>query len=107
MIESARLVLRPFRDEDRPAMAEINGHPEVGAWLGQVRDRAGSDAWIDKVNADIARQGFGFWAAERKADQRVIGAIGILRMTDDLPAAGALRVGLAASPPRSGSGAGD
>ncbi|MCA6291088.1 MAG: N-acetyltransferase, partial [Phenylobacterium sp.] len=34
MIETARLVLRPWRDEDRAAFAAINADPRVHGWLG-------------------------------------------------------------------------
>ncbi|HWT50676.1 MAG TPA: GNAT family N-acetyltransferase [Caulobacter sp.] len=77
MIETGRLVLRPAVDADRDAIAELNAHPEVGAWLGGVRDRAASDAFVDLVQAHDAEHGHGFWVVERKADGRVIGMTGV------------------------------
>ena len=79
MIETPRLILRAFRDEDRDAMAAINGDPRVGDWLGGPIGREASDAFVDRVNAQIATDGFGFYAAERKADGRLVGMIGIRR----------------------------
>ena len=78
MIETERLILRAFRDEDREAFAAINGDPRVGDWLGGVIDRAASDAMLDRINSHIQEHGFGFWAAERRADGRLIGAIGLI-----------------------------
>lgn len=78
MIETERLILRAFRDEDRAAFAAINGDPRVGDWLGGGIDRAASDVMIDRINAHIVEHGFGFWAAERRADGRLIGAIGLV-----------------------------
>ena len=57
MIETERLILRPWRDEDRAPFAAINGHPEVGAWLGGTIDRETSDALVDRIEAHIARHG--------------------------------------------------
>jgi RimJ/RimL family protein N-acetyltransferase len=86
VIETERLILRPFGDEDREPFAAINGDPRVGDWLGGAVDRAASDAMIERINAQIARDGFGFWAAERKADRRLVGMIGIRRQLDGPPA---------------------
>jgi RimJ/RimL family protein N-acetyltransferase len=86
VIETERLILRAFRDEDREAFAEINADPRVNEWLGGPIDRAASDATIDRINAQIAQEGFGFWAAERKADRRLVGMIGLRAQTDAPPA---------------------
>ena len=58
MIETERLILRAFRDEDRAPFAAINGDPRVGDWLGGAIDRAASDALLDRINEDIARLGY-------------------------------------------------
>jgi RimJ/RimL family protein N-acetyltransferase len=79
LIETDRLILRAWRDADRDAFAALNGDPRVGDWLGGVRTRAECDAAIDRFNAHIAEHGFGYWAAERKADGRMVGMIGLGR----------------------------
>ena len=88
MIETDRLILRAFRDEDRAPFAALNGDPRVGDWLGGVIDRAASDVMLDRINAHIQDLGWGLWAAERKADARLIGFIGLSTVK-----AGALPVG--------------
>ena len=93
MIETARLVLRPFRDADRDAFAALNGDPRVSDWLGGPIDRAASDAAVDRINGHIAEHGFGFWAAERKADRRLVGMIGLKQMAPELPPAPAIEAG--------------
>lgn len=104
MIETERLVLRPYREADRAPFAEMNGHPEVGAWLGGVLDRAQSDAMMDRITAHIAEKGYGFWAAERKADGRLVGAIGLLTMADDLPIPGGVELAWRLHPDAQGTG---
>ena len=92
MIETERLILRAFRDEDRAPFAAINADPRVGDWLGGPIAREQCDALVDRINAQIAADGFGFWAAERKADSRVVGMIGIRRNVS-APAPIAIEVG--------------
>ena len=77
MIETPRLVLRSYREADREAFAALNSDAQVGAWLAGTLDRGGSDALMDRINAHIAQHGFGFWAAERKADGRLVGMVGL------------------------------
>ena len=62
MIETERLILRAFREEDRAPFAAINADPRVADWLGGVRDRAASDELVDRIHA---QNGFDFWAAVR------------------------------------------
>ena len=88
MLETDRLILRAYGDEDREAFAALNGDPRLGSWLGGVSDRAQSDATMDRINAHIAEHGFGLWGAERKADGRLIGFVGLSTVQ-----AGALPVG--------------
>lgn len=77
MIATDRLVLRPAVDADRDAIAALNAHPKVGDWLGGARDRAESDAFVDRVQAHQAAHGFGFWVVEQRADARMVGMTGL------------------------------
>jgi RimJ/RimL family protein N-acetyltransferase len=104
MIETERLILRPWRDADRAPFAEINGHPGVGGWLGGVLDAGRSDALVERITAHMAEHGFGFWAAERKADGRLVGAIGPMVMGEDMPAPGAIELGWRLHPDAQGRG---
>jgi RimJ/RimL family protein N-acetyltransferase len=103
-IETGRLILRPFRDADRDAFAALNGDPRVSDWLGGPIDRAQSDAGVDRINTHIAEHGFGFWAAERKADGRLIGMIGLKRMGLELPPGPAIEAGWRLTPDAWGQG---
>jgi RimJ/RimL family protein N-acetyltransferase len=103
MIETERLILRAFRDEDREAFAALNGDPRVGEWLGGVSDRAQSDAMLERTNAHIAKHGFGFWAAERKADGRLVGMIG-LRTLEETPPGPGVEIGWRLAPDVQGAG---
>ena len=94
MIETARLVLRPWRDEDRAAFAAINADPRVHDWLGGPIPPEATDAMVDRINAAIAANGFSFWAAEHRADGRLAGMIGLSRVAaGDLPVGPCVEIG--------------
>lgn len=92
MIQTDRLILRAYREEDRSDFAALNGDPHVGAWLGGTLDRAGSDALLDRFNAHIAEHGWGPWAVERRSDGRLIGMTGLASVSETLPVGPAIEV---------------
>lgn len=77
MIETARLILRPWREADREPWAAINTDPEVSYWLGGL-DRAKSDAAVDRYVGQFQTAGFCRWALERRQDGALIGSTGIM-----------------------------
>ncbi|MBP7701150.1 MAG: GNAT family N-acetyltransferase [Phenylobacterium sp.] len=105
MIETPRLVLRRFREEDREPFAAINGDPRVSDWLGGPIDRAASDRTLDRINAEIDELGWGLWAAELKAGGRLIGFIGLAPVeAGALPVGPAIEMGWRLSPDTWGQG---
>lgn len=92
MIQTDRLILRAYREEDRSDFAALNGDPQVGAWLGGTLDGAGSDALLDRFNAHIAEHGWGPWAVERRSDGRLIGMTGLASVSETLPVGPAIEV---------------
>ena len=77
MIETERLILRGYREEDRGAFAALTGDPRVGYWVANVLDRAQSDAMMDRLNAHIGAHGYGLWGVARKTDDKIIGLCGL------------------------------
>lgn len=49
VIETARLVLRDFCDEDKAPFHAINNDPAVLEFLGPPLDRDASDTWVDRL----------------------------------------------------------
>lgn len=80
-LETARLVLRDWRDEDLDPFHAISSDPVVMATLGPLLSRAETAALIDRVRALAAQAGHTFWALERSADRRLIGWCGVIRGT--------------------------
>lgn len=80
-LQTERLRLRGWRDDDVEPMTAINADPEVARWLGpmdpaQTRHRI--EVWLDHWRT----HGFGLWAVEEKATARFIGRIGLMRHSD-------------------------
>ena len=77
MIETARLILRPWRQSDRPLFAEQNADPVVMQFLSGVLTRDESDAYVERVEAHLASHGFCKWAVEARGVSAFIGAVGL------------------------------
>jgi RimJ/RimL family protein N-acetyltransferase len=77
MIQTPRLVLRPWRDSDRPPFAEQNADPIVMRFLLNVLTREASDAYVDAIEQHFAATGFGKWAVEAPRVAPFIGAVGL------------------------------
>ena len=76
-LETARLRLRPWREDDREPMAAINADPEVMRYFPSPLGRHESDAMLDLMEARRRERGFGFWAAELVDRPGCIGFIGL------------------------------
>ena len=77
MLPTARLLLRAWRDADRPALAALNADPAVMEFFPGVLDRVGSNAMADRIAAHWAERGFGLWAVEVPGAAPFIGYVGL------------------------------
>jgi RimJ/RimL family protein N-acetyltransferase len=77
-LETERLRLRQFREDDLDQYAAIVADPETMTYMEGPRDRA--RAWMDIAwcLGHWALRGYGLWAAEEKASGALIGRIGLL-----------------------------
>jgi RimJ/RimL family protein N-acetyltransferase len=80
MIETARLILRPWRDSDLPLFAEQNADPVVMRYLVGPLTRAQSDAYAAQAVQHLAETGYGKWAVEAPGIASFIGAVGLSRV---------------------------
>jgi RimJ/RimL family protein N-acetyltransferase len=80
MIETKRLMLRPWRASDRPVFAEINADPVVMRFMLNTLTREESDAYVDRETRHLAETGYCTWAVEAPGVAPFIGAIGIRRV---------------------------
>lgn len=80
VIETDRLILRAFREDDLDAYAEMGQDPEVMAFLsadGSLLTRA--DAWRQMAMflGHWELRGFGTWAVEERATGAFVGRVGL------------------------------
>lgn len=85
MIETARLIIRPWVDADRAPFAAMGQDPEVMRHLGPLLDRAGSDAIVDRLMAMQSVLGHTFWALEQRETGQFIGFCGLKMMPLGIP----------------------
>jgi len=77
VIETQRLILRGWRDEDRAPFWALAQDPEVMRYLGTLT-RQEADASIDRMMAMQDEHGHCFWALEARDDGRFLGFCGIV-----------------------------
>ena len=78
VIETERLRLRAFREDDLDAFAAMSADPEVMRYIGsgETVDRNGSWRSMAGFNGHWTLRGFGMWAIERRSDGAFIGRTG-------------------------------
>lgn len=93
MLETERLILRPWQDDDRAPMATMCADPEVMWDYERLFDRAESESRIDRYQASIVHNGFGRFAVRDKRDHKFLGYCGIMPVFDGHPMAPGVEIG--------------
>ena len=63
-LRTERLLLRPWRPEDREPFAALNADPVVMRYFPAPLTRAESDAFVDRAEAHFAEHGYGLWVVD-------------------------------------------
>jgi RimJ/RimL family protein N-acetyltransferase len=92
-LTTPRLRLRGWQEADREPFAALNADPEVMRFFPGTRDRAESDAAIDRYRAGFAERGYGLWAVEVRATGDFAGFVGLNPAPATVPAAPAMEIG--------------
>jgi RimJ/RimL family protein N-acetyltransferase len=77
VLNTGRLLLRPWRESDLAPFAEINADPRVTATLAGSLTRTESDALAGRIADRFRDKGFGQWAVEIPDVAPFIGFIGL------------------------------
>ncbi|MGJ4925697.1 GNAT family N-acetyltransferase [Bradyrhizobium sp. HKCCYLS2038] len=93
IIETDRLTLREWRDEDRAPFAAMSADPAVMQYLRALPTRQACDQWIDFQIKHWAEHGFGFWVVEDRASGTFLGAAGLFRIFFEAPFTPAVEIG--------------
>jgi RimJ/RimL family protein N-acetyltransferase len=92
-LDTPRLRLRRWRDEDRAPFAALNADPVVMEHFPSTLSRAASDAFLDRIQAALEEHGWGLWAVEVRDSGSFIGFVGLNPATFDAPFTPAIEVG--------------
>jgi RimJ/RimL family protein N-acetyltransferase len=63
-LRTERLLLRRWREDDRAPFAALNADPVVMEHFLATMTRAESDAFVDRIEAELDEVGYGLWAVE-------------------------------------------
>jgi RimJ/RimL family protein N-acetyltransferase len=85
IVNTGRLLLRRWREEDRAPYAELNGDPETLVFFPSTLTRAESDAHVDRIEARFEAHGYGLWALEVRQTGEFIGFTGLAPMPGNVP----------------------
>lgn len=91
-IVTERLLLRAWHEEDQAPFAALNADPQVMAHFPASLTRAESDALAERLQQQLATQGWGVWALALRASGTFIGFTGLAPVRADLPFAPATEI---------------
>ncbi|WP_233638833.1 GNAT family N-acetyltransferase, partial [Citrobacter cronae] len=77
MLETSRLILRPWEDKDKAPFAALNADPDVMRFFPAPLQRTESDNLAARFQEGITERGWGFWAVELKETQQFVGCVGL------------------------------
>lgn len=92
-LESARLILRQWHDEDLAEFAAMSADPQVMRYFPAPLSRVEAAALIGRVRGHFNEYGYGLWALERKDTGAFIGMTGLLNVNFDAPFTPAVEIG--------------
>jgi RimJ/RimL family protein N-acetyltransferase len=83
-VETQRLLLRGWRDEDLEPYARMCADPEVMRFIGDgsILTREGSEGQISRFLRHWDERGFGLWALEEKGGGAFVGFAGLAHQED-------------------------
>ena len=79
-LETERLILRPFREDDVGALFAVSQDPEVVRFIGDRRVPTLQESWRAVAGwiGHWAMRGYGQWAIEERSSERFVGRAGII-----------------------------
>jgi RimJ/RimL family protein N-acetyltransferase len=92
-IETDRLILRDWRDDDAVPFAAMNADPRVMEFFPKCLTQPESDSAIARMRAFIRDHGYGLYAAEEKSSGAFLGFIGLAPVPFEAPFTPATEIG--------------
>jgi len=103
-LRTARLLLRGWHAADRPPFARMNADPRVMEHFPAPLTAPQSDAFMDRIAARLAVDGWGLWAVERVEDGAFLGFAGLAAIPFEAHFTPAVEVGWRLRPEAWGHG---
>ena len=85
MLQTKRLTLRAWRDDDVENYAALHADPHVAYWLGGRLSPEEAEERLRTMRAGLEERGWGMWAVERTEDGSWLGTVGLDPVREDLP----------------------
>ncbi len=76
-IETERLILREWADEDKDSFSRMNIDPIVMEYLPRALNKAASDKLLKRFQKHFKEHGFGIFAIEEKETGEFVGFVGL------------------------------
>jgi RimJ/RimL family protein N-acetyltransferase len=76
-LRTSRLLLRPWRDADVAAYAELSADPVVMEFLRPATEPGAAEAWAARAREHWQQHGFGQWVVEIPGEASLIGVVGL------------------------------
>lgn len=77
IIQTERLILRQWCEEDLEPFAKLNADPRVMEFFPSLLSREESDQMVKRMQTKIEKRGWGWFAVSLKANEKFIGFIGM------------------------------
>ncbi|MBR9787049.1 MAG: GNAT family N-acetyltransferase [Vibrionaceae bacterium] len=82
-METSRLILRQWKDEDFQPYADLCSDPHVMRYFLSTLSHQESNEQAEKIQNLIAENGWGFWAVELKSTGQFIGFVGLHKQDEN------------------------
>lgn len=92
-LETARLKLRQWEEEDFPLFAKLNADKNVMRYFPSTLTEKKSYEMAEKIQTLINKNGWGFWAVEEKKTRTFIGYVGLHQPSSELPFTPCVEIG--------------
>lgn len=92
-IETPRLILRDWKEEDIPVFVRMNANPHVMEFFLNSLSPEESLAFYQRIQNEFQIYGFGLYAVERKEDHVFMGYTGLHQITFDVDFAPGIEIG--------------
>jgi len=97
-LQTARLILREWRDDDGAPFSAMSTNPLVMQYLAKLPDKSAIERWVEDLPAHSRLHGFGLWAIEIPGIAPFVGFTGLTVVPYEAHFAPAIEVAWRLSP---------